>query len=674
MLRASPWTTIGGHERVETLLEDGFKAMTIRSYRSLAVVLVMGLCAVLLPFGSTASAQGPDEFTITGRGWGHGVGMSQHGAYGRASDGHSYQDILQFYYPGTGLEAQTMPKNLKILLATTSSTTVTIKTKGQVRVDGDLIKKLKAGDKVVVSRNGSKFDITVNGSSICPSGGCAGAHAAVRFKDGTPVPLSATGRSYAWGRFKFRMSTSSMYVILEKVSMRRYIHGLGEMPSSWPAEALKVQAVAARSYAMEAILRRRAAPSWTRPWDLYASTQDQAYVGSGQEVAAWTSQVDATRRIVATSGGQPIQAFYSSSNGGHTEKSSYVFVTSLPYLPAKSDNYDSFNNSFANWSRTYPKAQISKWLNAYGDTSVGTLQSISVSGNIGASGRTDRADITLKGSSGTKTVTGTRFMVVINVGARNDGLGLGSHILSTLFTVKSNSGGGSSGLPSTPLGDFESLKQTKDKSGVRAKGWAIDGDTKAKVKIHFYMDGSFLASATADKKRTDIRAQYDDWGIKRGFNTVLPITSGSHEVCAYAINVGAGSNSQLGCRTISISSSEPAPPQPTPQPTADVSPIGYFDRVVAVGGGVARADGWALDESAPEQSVRIRFYIDGAYWGSVNANKSRPDVGAYTGLGDNHGWSANLEVGGGNHEVCAYAINIGDTAPSTALGCIRVDA
>jgi len=95
---------------------------------------------------------------------------------------------------------------------------------------------------------------------------------------------------------------------------------------------------------------------------------------------------------------------------------------------------------------------------------------------------------------------------------------------------------------------------------------------------------------------------------------------------------------------------------------------------VALGGGTARADGWALDETAPSESVRVRFYIDGAYWGSVDANKSRPDVGAFTGLGDNHGWSADLAVGAGNHEVCAYAINIGPTAPSTALGCIRVDA
>lgn len=643
--------------------------MTTRSFRTLSALLVLGLLAVLLPFGASAPAQGSSDFTISGKGWGHGVGMSQYGAYGRASDGQSYQQILDFYYPGTSLQTQTMPADLRVLLATTGSTTVT-PTGGATSIwAGDTkIFKETTTQPITVTRNGSKFNITHGGSSLCPSGGCAVDHVHVDFKNGNPAKVSATGRSYSWGRITFTRSSSSMYVVIDRLPMERYLYGLGEMPSSWPAEALKAQAVAARSYALEAVQRRRAASSWTRPWDLYASTQDQAFVGTGQEVAAWTSQVDATAGILATSGGRPIQAFYSSSHGGHSELSSYVFSASLPYLPAQTDSYDSFKNPYDTWSRTYTASQISKWLNAYGDTSVGTLQSISISGNIGASGRTDRADITLTGTSGTKTVSGSRFMVVVNVGTRNDGLGLNSQIMSTLYTVGGSSGGGSGGLPANPLGDLENLGPTLD-GRVYASGWSLDGDSDSSVKIHFYMDGSYLISATANQPRSDIESEYER-GANRGFDTILPI-SGTHEVCAYAINQGPGTNVQLGCRTVSASGPPPAAPPPS-SGGGDVSPIGYYDRLFAESSGVVRADGWSLDEDAPGSSVRVRFYVNGSYWGSVNASRTRSDVGSYFGLGDNHGWTARLELGGGSFQVCAYAINIGSTAANTDLGCKTV--
>ena len=95
------------------------------------------------------------------------------------------------------------------------------------------------------------------------------------------------------------------------------------MPSSWHPEALKSQAVAARSYARAA--RRSGA------FDFYADTRDQVYGGRSAETAATNRAVRATARIHAVYDGKPITAFFHSSGEGYTESSAYVFSAS-PYL------------------------------------------------------------------------------------------------------------------------------------------------------------------------------------------------------------------------------------------------------------------------------------------------------------------------------------------------------
>jgi len=94
-----------------------------------------------------------------------------------------------------------------------------------------------------------------------------------------------------------------------------------EMPFSWGAEALKAQAVAARTYALRKILL--AGPG---DFDLEGTTYDQAYGGLGAERAASSEAVDATRGQVLTSGGHLIDALYMASGGGHTENSEYGFI------------------------------------------------------------------------------------------------------------------------------------------------------------------------------------------------------------------------------------------------------------------------------------------------------------------------------------------------------------
>src|SRR5690606_32171247 len=114
-------------------------------------------------------------------------------------------------------------------------------------------------------------------------------------------------------------------VILDQLPMQRYLEGLGEVPSGWHMEALKAQAIAGRTFAAY----RLAHPRSSR-YDIHALTSyDQAYVGYDKVAAAggnrWAAAVAATNNQILTWGGAPIQTFYSASNGGHTERSGYVF-------------------------------------------------------------------------------------------------------------------------------------------------------------------------------------------------------------------------------------------------------------------------------------------------------------------------------------------------------------
>ena len=107
------------------------------------------------------------------------------------------------------------------------------------------------------------------------------------------------------------------------MTMQQYLYGLDEVPHSWPAEALKAQAVAARSYAAAIMLERA---GWAAPFDLYASTRDQEYKAWDFEREPghddWMNEVNATNDTVLTfqrtneHQREVIVGYYGSSNGG----------------------------------------------------------------------------------------------------------------------------------------------------------------------------------------------------------------------------------------------------------------------------------------------------------------------------------------------------------------------
>ena len=229
--------------------------------------------------------------------------------------------------------------------------------------------------------------------------------------------------------------------------MDQYLLGLGEVPSSWPVEVLKAQAIAARSYALDKVNRL----GTNRPscsCSLYGTVDDQNYEGYDKEAAfagdRWVAAVQGTAGVVATYNGAPIQAYYSSSSGGYTENSEDGFSAYLPYLRATPDPDDEVSPNF-HWTQNYTTDELTSWFGAAADTAVGVVRRIELLEPFNASGRVgrvvdaDHGGVRIVGSTGTKRVSGQRLQTVINRGVYAGGFGYARELRSNLFRV---SGGG----------------------------------------------------------------------------------------------------------------------------------------------------------------------------------------------------------------------------------------
>jgi len=139
--------------------------------------------------------------------------------------------------------------------------------------------------------------------------------------------------------------------VINVLPLEEYLRGVvpAEISPAWEMEALKAQAVAARTYALN-----RMAQATGKAFDLYASVADQVYYGAGSEDTRTDEAIRATRGMVATYLGEPIVAYYSAGAGGCTADSAEAFGKEYPYLkPVISNDADSYN-----WSLEVTAAEL----------------------------------------------------------------------------------------------------------------------------------------------------------------------------------------------------------------------------------------------------------------------------------------------------------------------------
>ncbi len=289
----------------------------------LAFLLTMGL---VLPSASGAAAR----WTLRGAGWGHGIGMSQYGAYGFARNGHDYRAILAHYYQGTRIERRG-PSVVRVLLQANRSTfSFTGATRAGERdlKEDSIYKATRSGPYVQLrSPRGRTLATYVD---VLPVSGDESVRLLGRAGNGV-------SNGYYRGSLELRTAVGSGLNAINTVGLESYVQGVvpAESPPIWPAQALAAQAVAARTYAL-------ATGVGGKGFDQYPDTRSQVYRGLQAETPSTNNAVGATRGEVVTYGGSIVVTYFFSTSGGKTENVENVFTRSdpKPWLKGVNDPYD----------------------------------------------------------------------------------------------------------------------------------------------------------------------------------------------------------------------------------------------------------------------------------------------------------------------------------------------
>jgi len=372
------------------------------------------------------------DITFHGRGWGHGVGMSQHGARGRALGGQDAATILAHYYAGTTLGTKDPSSAVRVLLlngfAASSGSPLAIAGRGgDWTIEGTgrtfpANARLSAWPAAAGSTTWS-LRVVSGGGSLLHAQAVSGGFVVRPAAAAAVLQLDSKPSAYDTYRGALRIRLSTTALVVNEVGLDAYLRGVVpiEMPPSWPAEALRAQAIAARSYAAA-----RLHPG-TGTFDLYDDARSQVYRGVEAEAAATNAAIDATSGVVLKSGSAIANAMFHSTGGGATEHNENVFVSAtgaivaspVSYLRGSTDRrpdgtaWDD-GAPLATWkTATYTIAELSLIFGRDARTNSGTLQRLDLS-RRGVSGRL--ISVGLVGSAGSKRVSGDVFRSVFNAG------------------------------------------------------------------------------------------------------------------------------------------------------------------------------------------------------------------------------------------------------------------
>lgn len=348
--------------------------------------------AVLLTLAAAGSASAAERWSLRGAGWGHGIGMSQYGAYGLAKHGASYREILRHYYTGTALEQRT-GGTVRVLLAPNRST---VAFRGASRAG---TRRLRPESTYRTTRSGSEVVLrSPRGRPLARFDGL------MRVTGKNTVKLiggadNGVREGLYRGALEVRIARGPGLNAINALSLEDYVAGVvgNESPSSWPAAALRAQAVAARTYAL-------ATGVGGRGFDQYADTRSQVYRGALSETPSTNSAVAQTSGEVVTYGGETAVTYFFSTSGGYTENVENVFSGSdpKPWLKGVEDPYDDAS-PYHRWgpftySRRGIAARLGSWVK-------GSFERFEIAAR-GVSPRVVRARVV--GSGGRASVTGAQ--------------------------------------------------------------------------------------------------------------------------------------------------------------------------------------------------------------------------------------------------------------------------
>ncbi|MFH1833824.1 MAG: SpoIID/LytB domain-containing protein, partial [bacterium] len=409
----------------------------------------MGLLALTLLAGLffvPAAGAASDDFVITGRGWGHGVGMSQWGAWQAAKEGVAFDEILAFYYPGTILGP--IADSNKELRVRISSRPWTSNTANFVQVDlkpavtaATLVKRTASGDAFEQISVGSLINVLYSGGKVrvVTSTGTQGPFDYVELRPGgggdeqsagrVAVQLKTSGATYDyreyWGTMRVQPGDDAGDLwVYNYVPLEKYVRSIAEVEYDWAMpgagayapEAVKAQAVAARTYAV------------AKNGPLADNQYDQCYRGYSFEAQypGIAQAAEDTAGLILTYQGAPITANFSGHSGGYT---SIWSSSSPPYLPAQPDPWslkapptglDSAGPGY-NWTYTISAGGLSDKVNGgmtntSGKTfDVGLLTRVEIIARETADPESHAKTLRLTGSKGSASVSASAFKSLLGL-------------------------------------------------------------------------------------------------------------------------------------------------------------------------------------------------------------------------------------------------------------------
>ncbi len=362
-------------------------------HRFVAIFIAIALVVVLIPY-SPAIAGAETVYTFTGGGKSHGVGMSMAGVSKLAKAGRDYPTILKYYYRGVTVGPKGgLPKIVRAAVYSTPNT-LSFSANNHIRVfdtRGRYIKTVLKGEMLSIRHGNGRYRITVKRSGKTIFTKLHPFTLIVKHWKASLITLHNNNRRYE-GDFYARSVGAAPIVAINVVPLENYLRGLGEEPETWPIKGLRTLAVAARTYAVEKILKRK------RHFDI--NQTQQFYVGK-RKAPRMAFAVNSTRGRIITYAGKPIIAAYSANNGGFEADFTTIWGgEGYPYLKARVDPWSNNTKDYRWGPIEFSRARLESILKKNG-VNVGTLKDIQFS----ARGVDKRPkNVTIVGTSGSKKV------------------------------------------------------------------------------------------------------------------------------------------------------------------------------------------------------------------------------------------------------------------------------
>lgn len=353
-------------------------AMKHPNFGAFVPILISVLALTNLP---SSSAEVPSSISFSGKGYGHGVGMSQYGARGLALAGDTATAIMNYFFPGSEVMPITDDQILRVNIGhQLTAASLKSDTPGMTLqlISGDglepaFISVLAAKDSVKLSVADKQVAITTTqvgiSTVLTPVDTLTIRWSGTRYLSGADSILSLTHTKkttrYRYGQIQVKVikdaKIGNRLAIINQVRLHdEYLWGISEVPSSWPAAALEAQAIASRSYAMSKVGKVLKSCDC----ELYSSISDQNFAGYAKEAEPkwgllWKAAVTRTSvtentGLTVTRNLLPVRTYFGSSTGGVTETSKNAWGTDVGYTFSVPDPWSldpKLNPNYYKWKR-----------------------------------------------------------------------------------------------------------------------------------------------------------------------------------------------------------------------------------------------------------------------------------------------------------------------------------